>query len=171
MSNVTDEEIRAFVGTGATYYLDRWQPALEGGRTVGNTTGFNWAALFLSGLWLPFRKMYRAAGIFYGVLLLETLLEEVLYVGVLGKPEAPGSFGSFFGLIAGMVCGGFGNEWYLSHTQKAIDEVRSQGLAEDSYLQALAKRGGTSYAASLGFLVLFLVAVLFIVSLTGALFG
>jgi hypothetical protein len=33
-----------------------------------------------------------------------------------------------------------------------------QGLSEEAHLEALAKRGGTSLAASLGFLVIFLLA-------------
>jgi hypothetical protein len=71
--------------------------------------------------------------------------------------EAPGYLGRFFGLVAGIVCGGFGNEWYLSHAQKVIAEMRSRGLAEDAYFEALAKRGGTNIAASLGFLLLFII--------------
>lgn len=65
-----------------------------------------------------------------------------------------------------MVCGGFANAWYLSHTQEALAELRSQGLPEDAYVQALAKRGGTSSAASLGFLMVFLFAVVVILSLS-----
>jgi hypothetical protein len=54
-----------------------------------------------------------------------------------------------------MVCGGFGNAWYLSHTQEAITQVRGQELTGDVYLQALAKRGGTSIVASICFLIAF----------------
>ncbi|MEA2561693.1 MAG: hypothetical protein QOH06_3197 [Acidobacteriota bacterium] len=172
MSNLTDQEVGAFVGRNVDYYLKKWRSVLEGpgnAGNAGNATGFNWAALLLSGLWLPYRKMYRTAAIFYGVVLLETLLEEIVYVGFLGKPEAPGSLGRFFGLIAGMVCGGFANGWYLSHTQEAITELRSQGLPEEAYLQALAKRGGTSTAASLGFIIIFLFAMLATLSLSAQL--
>ena len=102
--------------------------------------------------------MYRIAGIFFGFILLETVLEEVVWVGILGKPEAPAAFGRFVGLVAGIVCGWFANEWYLSHARKAISEVRSQGLSEEAHLEALAKRGGASLAATLGFLALFLLA-------------
>lgn len=168
MSNLTEAEVRAFVGTGAEYYLRKWRPALEGAGNAGNATGFNWAGFLLSGAWLPFRKMYRITAIFLGVLLLETLLEEIVYTRVLGRPEAPGTLGNMIGLVGAMICGGFGNEWYLSHTQEVIAQVRGQGLPEDAYLQELAKRGGTSFAASLGFLAAFAVGVVVIVALTGA---
>jgi hypothetical protein len=170
MNNLTEEEVRAFVGSNASYYLKKWWPALEGAGTAGNTTGFNWAGLFLAGLWLPYRKMYRATLILWGILLLETLAEDIIYVGFLGKPEAPGTLTSFVGIIAGMICGGFGNAWYLSHAQKTINEVREQGLTEDSYFNALARRGGTSIAASLGFLLLGIVAMAILVLLSESIF-
>src|SRR5215207_976016 len=157
MNDETEEEVRAFVGPRADYYLKKWWLDLDS--SIGSGTGFNWAAFFLSGLWLPYRKMYRATLIFLGVFLLETLFEEIVYVGFLGRPEAPGALGRFVGLVAGIVCGGFGNAWYLSHAQKTIGKMRSQGLPEDAYFKALIKRGGTNITASLGFLLLFILAM------------
>jgi hypothetical protein len=163
MNTLNDQEVAAFVGAKADYYLQKWRPVLDGTGNAGNATGFNWAAFLLSGLWLPYRKMYRATAIFFGVILLETLLEDIVYIGILGKPEAPGFWGRVVSLIAAMVCGGFGNAWYLSHTQEAVTKVRGQGLADDIYLQTLAKRGGTSIVASIcfsiGFLLVTVVAI------------
>src|SRR5262245_35166664 len=70
---LTEAEIKAFVGQNADYYSSRWTPLLEG----KDWSGFNWAACFLSGLWLSYRKMYKAAFIFYGAVFLVTMLEEV----------------------------------------------------------------------------------------------
>ena len=154
-NDLAEKEFSAFVGPKADYYLERWRFAVDGPEIA---TGFNWAAFFLSGLWLPYRKMYRFAAIFFGIIWLETVLAEVVWVGILGKPEAPAALGRFVGLVASIVCGWLANEWYLSHARKAISEVRSQGLSEEAHLEALAKRGGTSLAASLGFLVVFLLA-------------
>jgi hypothetical protein len=155
MNDQTEEEVRAFVSPRADYYLKKWWLDLD---SMGSATGFNWAAFFLSGLWLPYRKMYRATTILYGIILLETILEEIVFVGILGKPETPRALGRFVSLVAAIVCGAFGNDWYLSHSQKAITEVRNQALAADAHFQALAKRGGTSAAASLGFLMVLLFA-------------
>lgn len=157
MDKLTEQEIGAFVGPRAGYYLGKWWSALESGSNAGNTTGFNWAAFLLSGLWLPYRKMYRATATFFGFVLLEMIFEDVVYVSILGRPEAPGSLGSALGMIAGFICGGFGNAWYLSHTQKTVAEVRSQGLEEEACLQELARRGGTSMASAFGALVGFFV--------------
>lgn len=164
MNDETEEELRAFVGPKADYYLKKWRLDLDG--STGSGAGFNWAAFFFSGLWLPYRRMYRVTLIFFGVFLLETIFEEIVYVGFLGRPEAPGDLNRFLGLVGAIVCGGFGNTWYFSHAQKTIGSLRSQGLPEDTYLKALTKHGGTSIAASLGFMLLFFLAlgVVFVLS-------
>jgi hypothetical protein len=163
MNNQTEQEIRAFVGPRADYYLEEWRLALAGTEIA---LGFNWAAFFLSWLWLPYRKMYRATMVLYGIILLATILEDIVFVGILGKPEAPRILERFVALLAAIACGVLGNAWYVSHAQETIAEVRSQGLADDAYFQVLAKRGGTSAAAVLGFLVIFCFAAVAIALLS-----
>jgi hypothetical protein len=155
-------ELQAFVGRKASYYLRKWAPLLEGGR---RDTGFNWAAFFLSGIWIGYRKMYAVAFIFYGVIALETLVEEIVFVHVLGE-EPPAALGRLIPIAIAAICGTCGNGWYLSHARKMIAETKTQGLQDDAFLLALAKRGGTSVLASLGILLLFC-ATMF---LTGFLF-
>src|SRR5262249_1702527 len=158
---------KAFVGSKAGYYLAKWRAALKG---TGSVTAFNWAACLLSGVWLPYRKMYLLTVVFMGIILLESLLEEVVFVGIMRKPEAPAALGRLVGRVAAILCGAFGNRWYLSHTRKAITEVRLQGLPEDLHLQALAKRGGTNIVAALGFFVLFVAVAVTMEVLLDALF-
>jgi Protein of unknown function (DUF2628) len=159
----TEQEIRAFVGPRADTYLAKWKPLLNG---VGTGSSFNWAAFFLSGLWLSYRKMYLAATIFFGFLLLEIIAEHALFVWILGKPEPPKSLDRIVGIAIAITCGSLGNTWYLSHTRKAVTAVRSQGLSEEAHLQALAKRGGTNIAAAVGFgLLFFMVACLVVILL------
>jgi len=154
--DLNHQEVEAFVGRKAGYYLKKW-PLARG--LTGRSTGFNWAAFFLSGLWLPYRKLYVVATIFYVSMLIESILEWVVFVGILGKDDSPASLSRVVGLVAAIICGALGNQWYLSHTRRAVAEVRSQGLPEDAYLQALSRRGGTSIAAALGFFTLFIVAL------------
>jgi hypothetical protein len=166
MDELTEHEARAFVGPRADRYLEQWRPLLTAAGSDSGGAGFNWSAFFFSGLWLPYRKMYKVAAIFFGVILLEALFEELIFVGVLGWPAAPDAVGSAVGLIASIVCGKLGNRWYLDHTRAKVAEVRDQGVADDRCLQTLAERGGTSVAASLGFIVVFflLVAALLLAS-------
>ncbi len=52
-----EDDVRLLVGSRAEFYLAHWQSALNG---VEESFGRNWAAFFFSGLWFPYRKMYKA---------------------------------------------------------------------------------------------------------------
>jgi hypothetical protein len=147
-------DFRVFVGAKADYYLGRWAPLLKG---WGGDAGFNWAAFFLSGLWLPYRKMYMISVIFLGIILLESVAEDVLFVGVLGWPETPAMVERLVGLVASLICGTYGNRWYLSHARKRIAEVKVGDWDRESQLRRIARRGGTSVLGSLIVMTLFLV--------------
>jgi hypothetical protein len=173
MAELTEDELRAFVGPRADRYLEQWQPLLAAG-SGARGAGFNWSAFFFSGFWLLYRKMYKVAAIFFGVILLESLCEELVLVGVLGWTEAANALGRAGGLIVGIVCGKLGNRWYFNHTRAKIAEVREQGVEDYRYLPTLAERGGASVAAALGFFVAFLLlaaALLFASELAFAALG
>ena len=147
-SDLTEAEIRAFVGKKADYYLANWSSVLH---HTGRATGFNWAAAFFGVLWIPYRKMYRIAWIVFGILIVEDVVEEV-----------GGNFGfhttidSITGIAVGIVCWRYGNAWYLAHTKREVARVRALGLVDDAYYQTLARRGGTSMLASFGLFSLFI---------------
>ncbi len=150
-------EIRAFVGKNAGYYLRKWPSSLE---DHGPARGFNWAAFMLSGLWVAYRKMYRATLIMFGLILAESVCEEIAVATNLMSEQASASLSRISGLIICLICGTLGNAWYLAHTRREIARVRAQDLPNDAYLAALARRGGTSFLASLGLFCLFFVAVI-----------
>lgn len=157
MVELTEDEARAFVGPRAGRYLEQWRPLLAATGSGARGAGFNWSAFFFSGFWLLYRKMYKVAAIFFGVILLESLFEELVLVRVLGWTAAADAVGRAVGLLASIVCGKLGNRWYLDHTRAKVAEVRDQGVEDYRYLQTLAERGGASVAASLGFFVVFVV--------------
>ena len=64
MENITEQEFKSFLGEKADYFLDKWK---ESSATRGMGDGFNWAAFFLTGLWLSYRKMYWIAAIVIGL--------------------------------------------------------------------------------------------------------
>ena len=155
--NLTTEQrdLRAFVGAKGDYYLAKWNLNAD---SSGAKSGFNWGALLLAGLWLGYRKMYRITVILYLIILVETIAEEVIIVGVLGEPEQAAGLGRLLGIVVAIVCGSQGNRWYLSHARKVISEVRALGLDDEAVSVMLKKRGGTNLFASLGLLLLFIVA-------------
>ena len=154
-SDLSEAEIRAFVGRNAEFYLRKWSPARRGS---GRPKRWNFAAFFLSGLWVPYRKMYRVTLIILGILVAESLLEEAAIAGGLASERMVASLNRLIGILFSIVCGTFGNAWYLAHAQREIGRIRALGLEDDAYHKALARRGGTSFLASLGFLFLFILA-------------
>ena len=158
-------QLAAIVGPNAGYYLQHWA-ALVRNRT--GRAGFNWAAFFLSGLWVAYRKMYRVVVILFAVILAEAVVEEVIFVHVMGKPEPPSFLSTVVALVVAIICGAYGNRWYFSHARAAVAELGRETLAEEPLLEALSKRGGTSVAASIAMLALFIavgIATLLVLSL------
>ncbi len=151
------EELELFVGSKADYYLRKWSPLLQG---RDRSPGFNWAAFLFSGLWLPYRKMYRVTCIFYGIIFLELILEEVWFVGIMGKFETPAELDRIVNLAAAGICGALGNRWYLSHARKVISEVRAEGLRGEAFSQTISKRGDVSLVSSFGFFFLLLASLI-----------
>ncbi len=151
------QELRVFVGRRADYYLGKWREALAG---TGTGTGFNLAAFFLSGIWLPYRKMYAIAFLLYGALIVESIAEELVFVGLLGHLEVPAGIDRLGSFVAAAVCGAYGNRWYLSRARREIARLRDEGRHQDEHLQILSRRGGTSLAGAIGVFTLFIAAMI-----------
>ena len=111
-----------------------------------NWTGFNGAAFIVSGIWLPYRRMYSEAFTYWAIAVMATIGESIVF----GENCPPG-LRIFLTTTVAVICGVFGNQWYWAHARKAIERVRSQGLSGDHYFQALARRGGTSVGAAIAF--------------------
>ena len=161
----SESEIRAFVGRNAGYYLRKWPVDPN---DHGSARGFNWAAFLLSGIWLPYRKMYRVSLIFFSIIVVTSVIAEIAaYAGVAGE-SAINAWDRFGGIIFSLVCGFFANSWYLAHTKREIAEVRAMGLSDTAYFDALARRGGTNLLAALGFFVLFVAVMFLAMAILGA---
>ena len=143
------EEFRAFVGPKwAVFYGSAWTRILIG---KGRGPSFNWAAFFLAGFWLPYRKMYLNTAIFFGIVALEMMLEDMYFIGIRGAAESPILVSFGVPLLIAAICGAYGNRWYLSHAKKVIAVVREQGLQRAVFLERLSNRGGTSLVSGIGF--------------------
>jgi hypothetical protein len=168
LSTLTEAEIRAFVGKRAHYYLKKWPWSLD---YFGRAKGFNWAAFFFSGSWLPYRKMYKTALVFFLIAVAVTVVEEIVVVSGLLSEGAATVFDRVTNLAFPIVCGMFGNSWYLAHAKREIARIRALGHQGEDYYEELARRGGTDFVAALGFFVL-AVASMYLLSLVElSLFG
>ncbi|MGR8929630.1 MAG: DUF2628 domain-containing protein [Gammaproteobacteria bacterium] len=152
--NPEEQDLRTFVGPRADDYLKYCKIAAP---NHYQSSDFNWAALIVPGLWLPYRKMYKITVIFYAVILAELVAEELLFVAVLGMPESPAVLDAIVAIVTASVCGLYGNRWYRSHARKVIAAVRRQALGEPEFSEVLKQRGGVSVVGSLVSFLLFLV--------------
>jgi hypothetical protein len=135
----TDDELRAAVGRRVEFYLRKWANTAHG--------GFNWAAFFLAGMWLPYRKMYRAAAVLYAVVIAESMLEELVFVTWLGWPETPRWVERGVAVGICWVCGSLGNRWYATHVARLIERARASQPEGEARLARLRESGGTSLLA------------------------
>ncbi|MCE9544920.1 MAG: DUF2628 domain-containing protein [Planctomycetia bacterium] len=144
-------DLASFVGPRAKYYLTHWARQQQ---TQDRRAGFNWAACLLSGLWLPYRKMYKITAIFYAVIIVETFLEDLVFE-VVFKRSVPQGIGNAFGIAVAVICGMMGNVWYLSHAKRQIAAV-GDDVQGETRASILARRGGTSLGAAILAFVMFL---------------
>lgn len=153
------QELATVVGSKAKYYLPRWK---QNPSSNQRGFGFNFGAFFFCGMWMAYRKMYRMALIFYGIILLITVAELILFVGIMGQAESPQGMDLIIGLGAGIICGSLGNSWYLKHARRIIAEVSEHLPAGDARLEVLRQRGGTNIGAALGVIVAYFGCMFFL---------
>jgi len=141
LDQYSHEELSAVVGPKSETYLEAWAPILSGKKS---TNRFHFAGFFVAPYWMAYRKMKNVAAAWFVVVCISVVMEYLVFIRILGRSEAPALAGSLFGLILAIVCGYWGNTWYLSHVKEVVDSVRTQGLTGEAYFEELAKRGGTN---------------------------
>jgi hypothetical protein len=150
------EELRAFVGPSADYYLKAWDGRL---RNAAAEIRINWAAFLFPTFWFSYRKLYRQAVLVYMANLAISSIAIVVFMGILGTQRTPLAIGR---LAIGFICGRYANAWYLSRALRAISKAQDQGHDHDERMLVLARRGGTNILAVFGMFLPFL-AWLFVV--------
>nr|PZN17871.1 MAG: hypothetical protein DIU80_23750 [Chloroflexota bacterium] len=135
------QELTAFFGPRANYFIQQWRAVESGGKRAR----FNWAAFVFSAVWLSYRKMYRLAAICYALVIVTVLLEDWLFLVFLDYPKFPDTVSRVTNLAFGLVCGLFGNRWYLAHARREIAWAKAAGFEGDLLRVMLARRGRTSF--------------------------
>src|SRR5262245_45836022 len=105
MEGPTEAELRAFFGPRADYYLAQWRGTAR--------RPYNLAAALFSGFWLPFRRLYRHAAVFWAVAL--GLVVSAKLLPALPKPVEPLIQVAMFS-----TCAAFGNGWYLARAREMV---------------------------------------------------
>lgn len=133
-NSISEEYLRAFFGSNADYYLDKWQQ-----REAGQRLTFNGSA-FLAGIfWFAYRRMYRVLALILVFLFAEAFVEELLFPGDNPSRQVLMMVAySFFYSV-------FGNWLYLRYADRKIGQILRTNEAEEVRLVRLRKSGGTSW--------------------------
>ncbi|MDU3922888.1 MAG: DUF2628 domain-containing protein [Klebsiella pneumoniae] len=127
------------VGGNFPIYRQRWR--LDQGIATGSGT-WHWPAFLLGPIWMMYRRMYRLAAMWVGLLLLISVVETLL--------DVPEGVSLVITIALSVTTGVFGNSWYLAHCQRLIAQSRAVTGGDDARLRSeLTARGGTSVVATL----------------------
>lgn len=135
---VTEADFIAFVGEKNTeYYLDKF----ERYQSNQNFASWNWAAFFLGMFWILYRKLYKLAGILFGINLLSVFL-----IG--------GS--SILNLVIMIGCGTYGNLIYVKDSIQKIENIKrfSSNISHMDLNNRLIHNGGVSFVGPIILLLL-----------------
>jgi hypothetical protein len=135
--NITTDEIRAFVGPNAPYYLYQFSKFTITGREKFCAT-WNWSCFGFTFLWMLYRKMYILALITFVIFCIPGI-NVLLHIG------------------AGMI----GNYVYYRHVKEKIPEIRVT-RSPQNYFPVLEETGGVSrWVIALGIIISIIIAILF----------
>ena len=140
-----EEDVRAFVGPNADYYLQAWSAVDP---NVGlQALRWNWPAFFLNVFWLLYRRMYKYFWItfaaFLGIGAVEGLVESML-----GLPPGPRWFDLVINLAVAGFFGVFGTWLYYRHATWTIARTKANHTSPE----AIANAGGVRWLWPLLFL-------------------
>lgn len=146
----------AFFGDENSYYMAELQRL-----RAGQSLDFRWAAFFLGMLWMMYRKLYIIAVCTLMLVLLESTLEQAVFVA-LGVGELGQSLiGMLINLAISIAMAYFANRVYLWDARRQIRQVLQElPHAHDSEIvAAIARKGGTSLGAVFVFIALLVAGI------------
>ncbi|QKW58791.1 DUF2628 domain-containing protein [Stenotrophomonas sp. NA06056] len=124
----------AVVGGNFPIYRKRWR--LDQG--TANATGtWHWPGFLFGVIWMMYRKMYRMAAIWVGVLAASSVVEAFV--------DVPEALSLVINLGLSATVGVLANSWYLQHCQREIARAQSLNRDNEAAVRSmLAARGDTS---------------------------
>jgi Zn-dependent protease len=147
---VSNEQLEKFVGKAFSFYQQKWQKSKDDNN---NPMSWNMAAFFLGVSWMIYRKMYKYALIAVGVIIFESMLEEMLGFTLAMTYGVNIAIALFFGF--------YGNAIYQRHVNNKINEINTSYPPQQVETE-IEKQGGVnmSFAIAISlFFILLAVAV------------
>ncbi len=137
VDSISSDEIRAFAGNNAHYYIQSFSRFTITGREKFCVT-WNWSCFGFTFLWFLYRKMYALAVVTFVIFCIPGV-NVLLHIGI------------------GMI----GNYLYYRHAKGKIVETRATQSAQN-FFPVLEEMGGVnSWVISIGVIICILMAILF----------
>lgn len=134
----SENELRAFVGPNADYYLEAWKSVEP--NDDPQRLRWNWPAFFLNVVWLLYRRMYKyfwiAAGVEVAIGAVQGFVEELL-----GIPAGVHGWDFLINVSIATFFGRFGTWMYYRHAERKIAEAKAHDTSQD----AIARAGGVRW--------------------------
>lgn len=155
-----DRRVQAFAGPRAASYHARWSSIQGDG---ASRVSWNWGAALGGLFWMLYRRMYVAAGLLVAVVTVDVTITVLLEdAGFFPKVIEIWDRTSQWVYMA--VMGAWGNYWYFSKYQKALDAADRQALMGDQQLEYLRQSGGTNPALAFGLLAVLIALGIWMIS-------
>lgn len=161
--DLTQDQLRAFVGPRAEYYLRSWDRSDV--RAASRLRRFNWAAFCLTLVWLLYRRMYRRFLVVLVVLVGWDMVVEIVLRAALAKSKETfielfmrlAVVERFVPIVFCVILGIFGTHWYYLHARHQITVLTTAGQGD---LATITRAGGNNRGmavlAAVAFLLMYL---------------
>lgn len=130
---LAEEDVRAFVGPNADYYLQAWSAVDPNGGL--QALRWNWPAFFLNVLWLLYRRMYKYFWISLAALFVGGMAEGAIEA-LMGIPPGPQWFDLVINLGVACFFGAFGTWFYYRHTAWTIAQTKAHHTSAEAIVRA-----------------------------------
>lgn len=158
---INNPNLESFIQKNSDFYKRKWTAIYEKTASfekLNYSPSWNWAAFFLTGAWLFYRKLYFLGCAYWGVIAIWIFAEEIF-------GDFPQSVNTGITVAIALLIGQFANGFYFQHVCNNLQAI--DGTSGDvSAIDKITRRyGGTSWlAAVLGILVPLIVifAVIFL---------
>ncbi|GEM_PF-6353980 len=148
MLSTEDHELfKTYYHSETKYYIDRLERYLD-----GKTNSFNVKMLFISVLYLSYRKMFKWVGIFFLVSFVFGLLQSVFLSGLLSDfvdYDTAYAIEKLTDLAFLIVFASYTNRLYIEKSIRDIDKIKAQTSDHEERLKLAAKTGGVNWVVPL----------------------
>lgn len=152
---INHPKLEAFVQNNSDFYRRKWTAIYEktgSFEKINYAPSWNWAAFFLTGAWLFYRKLYFLGCAYWAVIIVWVLAEE--FFG-----DFPQSVNTGITVGFALLIGQFANGFYFQHAHKNLQAIDRASGDISGAEKIIDRHGGTGWLAGILGIVIPLVAI------------